>query len=146
MKKKCSNWKRLFLAKYFIIGLSAAFVLHISGSCSKDSSNPVTPSDNTDNVDVGKIDEGAKSVETAFLTGESQKVINLLTDDAKTLYSEDLAKVNKTELIKLGESLKTRQLDVYTDMYAEYKYTKDGIEYTIAFARKDETTWKLMRL
>lgn len=146
MKSFALHFKKLFLLKYFILGLSFAFLIHISGSCSKDSSSPVGPDNNNNNTDIGKINEGAEAVEAAFLTGDPQKVINLLTENAKVLLSDGLTKVNKNELIELGESLKTRELDVYSDMYAEYSYTKDGIEYTIAFAHQFDDTWKLMRL
>jgi hypothetical protein len=59
---------------------------------------------------------------------------------------DEITNANTNDLIKLGEALKTRELDVYTDSYAEYSYTKDGVEYTIAFAHQLDDTWKLMRL
>jgi hypothetical protein len=146
MKSFALHFKKLFLVKYFLLGLSFAFIIHISGSCSKDSSSPVGPDNNNTNVDVTKINDGAKAVETAFLSGDPQQINNLLTENAKVGIGDEITNANTNDLIKLGEALKTRELDVYTDSYAEYSYTKDGVEYTIAFAHQLDDTWKLMRL
>ncbi len=138
--------RKLFLLRYFVIGLSFACLIHLSGSCSKDSSSPVGPDNNNNNTDVGKINEGAEAVEAAFLSGDPQQINNILTENAKVVIGDEITNANRNDLIKLGEALKTRELDVYTDSYAEYSYTKDGIKYTIAFARQFDETWKLMRL
>lgn len=147
MKSLNLHIRKLFLLRYFVIGLSFAFLIHISGSCSKDSSSPVGPdNNNNNNVDVTKINEGAEAVEAAFLSGDPQQINNLLTENAKVVIGDGLTKVNKNELIQLGKTLESRELDVYSDMYAEYSYTMDGIKFTIAHARQDNEVWKLMRL
>ena len=139
MKKITEPFKKIFVLKYFFIGLTIAFLIHASDSCRKD---PITPDDT---VDVGKISDGAKLVEAAFLSGDSTNIKNVLTDNARELYGADLPTISKDNLIKLGESLKTKELSVYSDMYAEYNYTKDGVTYTFALARQDDDSWKLMR-
>lgn len=143
------NWligcfKNAFMFRYFLLGIIFAFLMQIYSSCSKNDSNPVEPGPEPD-VDVSKIEEGAANAETAFASGEAQNVLNQLTDETKSLIGNGLSKVRKADLVELGNALKSRELVVYSDMYAEYKYTKDGVEYTVAFARKDENTWKLQR-
>ena len=139
MKTGTFHIREFFVLKYFFLGLSIAFLIHASDSCRKD---PITP---VDTVDVGKINDGAKLVETAFLSGDSTNIKNVLTDNARELYGADLPAINKNNLIKLGESLKTKELKVYSDMYAEYNYTKDGVTYSFAMARQQDGSWKLMR-
>jgi hypothetical protein len=143
MRRILSQFKNIFALKYFIVGVFIAFLIHSSGSCRKDDPEPDGPA--IEQVDVGKIDQGAKSVETAFTSGDAASIKNILTDDAKELYGNDLPKIDKNSLIKLGEALKSRKIKVYTDMYAEYEYAKDGITYSIAMARKEDGSWKLMR-
>jgi len=137
--------KKLFIVKYFFIGLAAAFLLHLSGSCNKDRSNPIAPDNNDDNAEIAIIEEGAKSAETAFLSGDVNSIKNIFTDDAKELYGTDISQIDKNHFIKLGEALKTKELKVYTGLYAEYDYTKDGITYTFAMAKQEDGSWKLMR-
>ena len=131
--------REFFVLKYIVFGFAFAFFLHASDSCKKD---PVIPDDT---VDVGKINDGAKAVETAFISGDVNSIKNVLTGDATALYGTDLPQINKDQLIKLGEALKTKELVVYTGMYAEYNYTKNGVTYSFAMARQDDGSWKLMR-
>jgi len=145
MKKITSLLKSIFLFKYFIFGISIAFLIHFTGSCNKDDKAPDdNPGGNT-YVDAGKINEGAKSVETAFIGGDATSIKSILTDDAKAFYGTDLSQIEKTNFIELGEALKTRKLKVYTDLYAEYTYTMNGVEFSMAMARQEDGSWKLMR-
>ena len=141
MKANSSHFRNFFVLKYLILGLSIGFMIHASGSCRKDSYNPIDP----DPVDVTEIKKGAKSVETAFLSGDAATIQNTLTENAVELYGADLPQINVNQLIKLGEALKTRELKVYTDMYAEFEYKKDGQTYTFAMAAQVDGSWKLMR-
>jgi hypothetical protein len=139
MKTNTSPFKKIFILKYFILGLSIAFLIHATGSCRKD---PITPDDG---VDVSKINAGAKLVETAFTSGDVNSIKNVLTGDATALYGTDLLQINRNHLIKLGEAFKTKELIVYSGMYAEYNYTKEGVIFTFAMARQEDGSWKLMR-
>jgi len=141
MKTNQLSISKLFAIRYFILGVFFASVVHNGGSCIKDKYNP----DPTDNVDVSKIHDGAKLVENAFTSGNPGTVISVLTSDAAGLYGEDLQQVSPDQLTGLGESLKTREIKVYTDLYAEYEYRKGGVTYTIAMARQEDGSWKLMR-
>ena len=143
MKTNLSLLKKVFLFRYFIIGILMGLLVHSSGSCRKDDPAPEDPI--AEKVDVGKIDDGAKTVEAAFLNGEVLEIKKIMTDAALEFYGPDLSSVNKTNLKKLGDALKTRKIKVYTDLYAEYEYTKDGITFTIAMAKQEDGSWKLMR-
>ena len=134
--------KKFFVFKLFIVGVFFAFLIQSAGSCNKDEYNPYA-SEETVNVD--KIDEGVKLVETAFISGNAESIKNILSDDAQKLYGTDLSKINQKDLIKLGEAFKTKKIKVYSDMYAEYEYVKDGITYTFSMARKEDGSWMLMR-
>lgn len=143
MKSNKSFLKKIFLLRYFVLGIFIGMLVHSSGSCRKDDLEPEVPV--SEKIDVGKINDGAKTVETAFQSGELLEIKKIMTDTALELYGTDLSSVDKTNLKKLGEALKTRKIKVYTDLYAEYEYTKDGMAYTIALARQEDGSWKLMR-
>lgn len=143
MKPNLTLLKKSFLFKYFIIGVLFGLLIHSSGSCRKD--DPIPEGPEIEKVDVGKIDIGAKTVETAFLNGDLLEIKKTMTDAALEYYGTELSSVNKSSLKKLGEALKNRKIKVYTDLYAEYEYTKDGITFTIAMARQEDGSWKLMR-
>jgi len=145
MKKIASYLKSIFLLKYFALGISIAFLIHFSGSCNKEDNAPDDDPGGNTYVDAGKISEGAKLVETAFVSGDATNIKNILTDDAKAFYGADLSQIKKNNLIKLGEALKTRELKIYTDLYAEYSYTMDGVKFSMAMARQEDGSWKLMR-
>ena len=139
MRTNSLTIKKLFVLKYFFVGIAIAFLVHASGSCRKDSYNQ------NDDAIVGKINDGAKSAEAAFISGDPAAIESIMTDAAKELYGTDLPQIDKEELISLGKALKNRELKVYSDLYAEFNYTKDGVEYSIAMAQQEDGSWKLMR-
>ncbi len=130
--------------KYFFIGFFFTAILHYSGSCKK-SDNPVDTTPPPTSVDVTKINDGAKKAESAFVTGDVQQVTNILTEDSKTLYKDDLSKISKDVLVAIGNAMKNRTLDTYSEQYAEFSFQKDGQTFTVAFARQADDSWKLMR-
>jgi len=129
---------------YFLFGFFFIAVIQYFGSCNK-SSNPVDNTLPPSSVDVTKINDGAKTAENAFITGDPQQVTNILTEDSKTLYKDDLGKISKEVLIAIGNAMKTRKLDTYSEQYAEFSFQKDGETFTVAFARQADDSWKLMR-
>lgn len=137
--------KSIFELKYFLSGFLVALLVVMIFSCKK-AENPVESQEGgVTNVDVKKIDEGAKASEDAFKSGSPQEVISILTDDAKTELSTAITKLNSSQLKSLGVALESKKLDVYGELYAEYSYVKGGVTYTIAYARQQDGTWKLMR-
>jgi uncharacterized protein YkuJ len=130
--------------RYFFFGFFFIAVIHYSGSCKNDN-NPVATNPPPSSVDVTKITDGAKTAENAFITGDKQQVANILTEDSKTLYKDDLDKISSNDLIEIGNAMKTRSLDKYGEQYAEFSFQKDGQTFTVAFARQADDSWKLMR-
>lgn len=132
--------------KFYLLGILIALNFHILTNCSKKSSpsEPIVDKPNNPAIEI-KIQEGAKNIENAFKSGDVQKIGAALSEDAAKNYSDVLNKSSKDELTKIGEALTNRTLVIYTESYAEYKYTKDGQEYTIALARQIDGSWKLMR-
>jgi hypothetical protein len=143
MKTIIARFKHLFILNYFLLGFAIAFVVHNTNSCNEDDFMINIPE--TEKIDVGLINKGAKRVEQIFKLGEPDSVKNVLTEEAISDYSDKLEKINGETLQLIGKALSSRKLKVYTDMYAEYNYTMNGIEYSIALARQEDGSWKLMR-
>lgn len=142
MDKKMQPGKRFFTLRYFMTGVLLALLLHCGGSCLKDSyNNDSNPTD----VDVSMINDGAKLVQTAFASGDVNKIKGTLTADALQKYGSELDKTDPDQFTKLGASLKTRNLDVHSNLYAEYSYTHQGVTFTFSMARQKDESWKLMR-
>jgi len=146
MKILFQKYRNPGILKYFMIGFLFAPTIHIGLSCSKESSTEPepNPSPNTD-MEV-KINEGALAIENAFLSGDPNQVNNIFTENALSIYGTDILNVPSQELVEFGEALKSRELNVFGDTYAEYNYTFKGITYSIGLAQQGDGTWKLMRL
>ncbi|MFH0990914.1 MAG: hypothetical protein V1799_12945 [bacterium] len=136
--------KKALSLKFFFIGIIVAATLHGGWSC-KHKDNPVADEPVVDAATQKQIEDGATSVQEALKTGDAQKVLATLTESAKSTYSQGITALNKDDLIKLGQSLQSKQLILYGDLYAEYKYTFNGVEYSIGLARQADNSWKLMR-
>ena len=137
--------RRFLSLKYLLLGFCIALVIQISNSCWWKDKPDSEDQDNPEYVDVGKLEEGIKAVEDAFLSGNVEDITNMLTEEATEIYGNSITNAKKEQLVELGEALKTQKLKVFTDMYSEFNYTKDGIEYSMALARKEDGSWKLMR-
>lgn len=130
------------ILRFFIFGFVTAAIINflpLSGC----KTTPSNPADNND-TDVSKINAGAKLVEEAFLSGDTTKLINLLTETAKKSYSSSMKDI-QPKMVQFGNIFKTRVLDAYSKLYAEYSYAYDNKTFTVAFALQDDGTWKLMR-
>ncbi len=142
MDKKMQPGKKFFTFRYFMTGVFLALLLHCGESCLKDSYNNYS---NPTDVDVSMINDGAKVVQAAFASGDANKIKGTLTADALQKYGSELDKTDPDLFSKLGASLKTRNLDVHSNLYAEYSYTHQGVTFTFALARQKDESWKLMR-
>lgn len=145
MKQQMNRISKLIYSKYIVTGVIIAFLIHSAGSCRKvepsvDNQTPEVPK-----VDLDILSNSAKSVETAFISGDVNSVKKILTDDALKLYGTEISKADKNNLIKLGEALKTRQLKVSSNLYAEYTFVLDGSTFSVSMARQEDGSWKLMR-
>jgi hypothetical protein len=96
-------------------------------------------------LDVKGMEEGASRAEAAFLTGDPDQVLELLSDDSKSVFGEQLQNIEPSVLIALGEALKGREHTVKSSTYAEFEFSEDGVTYSIALTLVDENSWKLVR-
>ncbi len=134
---------KIIILKYLVLGFCIGLVVHTAHSCKKESSN--TDNGSTGTVDTGKIDDAVKTVSAAFASGDVNNIKSVLTESALERYGNNLSKVSKTNLVKFGEALKASELKVGTTIYAEYNFTKDGKQFSIAMAKQEDGSWKLMR-
>ncbi|MBP7506432.1 MAG: hypothetical protein KA807_01310 [Prolixibacteraceae bacterium] len=143
MKSTLDFFKKWFVLKFFILGLSIAFISHFMGGCEKDEFDPYEPNELTANVT--EIKKSAESIEQTFISGNIDSIKNVLTDEAYELYGTQLDDVDKDLLINFGNAIKQRELIFNSDIYAEFTYVKDRISYTFSMARETDGSWKLMR-
>ena len=96
-------------------------------------------------LDIKGMEEGAKQAEAAFLSGDSDQVIELLSEDSKSAFGDQVNNIEPSVLIALGEALKVREHTVKSSTYAEFEFTDQGSTYSIALTMVDENSWKLVR-
>ena len=80
-----------------------------------------------DNKGVAKA---GTSVENAFLSGDPEKVKEVVSPSSLNIYSELIEASTEENLNSFGEAIKTRELKILSEKYAEFKFTVDGQEYT----------------
>ena len=91
------------------------------------------------------MEKGAENAEEAFLSGDPDQVIELLSNDSKSYFEEQIADISPSVLIALGEALKNRVHTVKASTYTEFEFTDQGVTYSIALSLVDENSWKLIR-
>jgi hypothetical protein len=131
--------------KYLFMGIFFAGIVHLllNASC-LEQNNPTNPT-STKNVDISKINEGASKVEDCFINADTAKLATVLTDASLDQY-RSIFKDIIPAMKKYGEAFKSRKLNVYTEIFAEYEFSgEDGQRYTATFARQDDNSWKLIR-
>jgi hypothetical protein len=136
--KKLSSKASLFLGGFLLMAIA-----HLAIQCEE-----YTGSGNGGEVtyDNTKVEKVADAIEDAFLSGKPDEVIELVTPAALAFYS-DLITGSSTEVLKaFGEAFKTRNLELLSERYAEYKFTVGETEYTIALSLGEDGSWKIMRL
>jgi hypothetical protein len=95
-------------------------------------------------VDVEKIHQAAEAVEDAFRAGDPAAVRATMTEEALGICDADLESVT-ARMPEFADAIATRQLDVYSECYAEYRYTAGGRTMSFALAAQDDGAWKLVR-
>ncbi len=96
-------------------------------------------------LDIKGMEEGAKQAEAAFLSGDPDQVIGILSEDSKSFFEEQVKIIDPSVLIALGEAMKIREHTVKSSTYAEFEFTENGSTYSLAFTLVDENSWKLIR-
>jgi hypothetical protein len=95
-------------------------------------------------TETAELKAAANKIESAFLSGNSQKLLAVMTDEAKEFYKEDTDNIKKM-MVAYGNVFKNRKLIFASDNYAEYEIAVNGKNLTAALAKKEDGSWKLMR-
>lgn len=132
----------MYVARFFSAGFLTLAVLHLLVTCTEDNSS-VNP-DPHPGVNVEHIHQGAQRVEDAFRTADAESVLEVLTEEAKAQYGDDLEEI-RSRMPEFADAITSRQLTVYSELYAEYQYTAGNRTLSFALAAQDEGDWKLMR-
>lgn len=111
------------------------------------SPSPGPGSDEIDDevISGDKIEQATKNIEQALLSGEQDRIRDIMTDNALSLYGKELSGLGREELVRFGEAFKSRELKTFSSMYTEYAINLDGQEFTISLARQSDGSWKIMR-
>lgn len=120
-------------------------IAHIAIQCEDYIGSP-DDGDGTVIIDTKDVNKAGSSVENAFLTGDSEKVKEIISASSLSLYSDLITNSSAENLKAFGNAFKSRELKVVSEKYAEFKFIVDGIEYTIAMSMDDDGSWKIMRL
>ena len=129
-----------------LLGVLLAFSIDVLTMCKKDSGSPTEPAGNPNNVtEIQDLEDDAEKTVNAFKSGDISEINKVISDEASTIYGNDLDKV-KNKFDSFSEALKNKKLIASSDFYAEYEITVNGETYIVAFAKKSENgDWKLAR-
>ncbi|MCK5821268.1 MAG: hypothetical protein KAH17_05265 [Bacteroidales bacterium] len=96
-------------------------------------------------LDIKGMEEGAKQAEAAFLSGDPDQVIDILSEDSKSFFGEQVKNIDPSVLKALGEAMKIREHTVKSSTYTEFEFKDQGSTYSVAFTLVAENSWKLVR-
>lgn len=128
--------------KAFIAGFLTIAVVLLLVNCGQ--RDRIVGPDPDPTVDVEKIHQAAQVVEDAFRAGDPAAVRAVMTEEALGICDADLESF-ATQMPEFADAIATRQLDVYTGSYAEYRYTAGSRTMSFALAAQDDGVWKLVR-
>jgi hypothetical protein len=127
--------------RFFAAGFLIMATAHLLTTCGQDRSGNGDPGIK---VDVEQIHEGARLVEEAFRSADPAAVRAVMTEEALTTYGADLETI-KPRMVEFADAIATRRLGVYSELYAEYRYTANGRTLSFALAAQEDGVWKLVR-
>jgi len=127
--------------KFYVLGILIAAIISSLTHCSDE--NSTSPADNfgTETEQVKRFNE---TVISAFESGDKQTVLNLMYDEYKEIYSNELNAAPE-KMQTFANALKNKKLVFANEMYAEYELTIDGNVFTIAYSNSGDGVWKLHR-
>lgn len=126
----------------FIAGFLTVAVLQLLVNCGQ--RDRLVKPDTDPTVDVTKIHEAAQAVEDAFRQADSAAVRAVMTEEARAAYGSDLGSLT-AQMPGFADAIASRQLDVYSESYAEYRYTAGTRTLSFALAAQEDGVWKLVR-
>jgi hypothetical protein len=128
--------------KAFIAGFLTVAVVLMLVNCSQ--RDRLAGPDPDPTVDVEKIHQAAQVAEDAFRAADPAAVRAVMTEEALGTYGADLESFT-AQMPGFADAIATRQLDVYTERYAEYHYTAGSRTLSFSLVMQEDGVWKLVR-
>jgi hypothetical protein len=140
--EKGSNMIKLNIyLRLFLIGFFLAFLLIGLTNCPQE--NSTGPIDDPA-VETAPMKQYNEKVITAFQSGDKQKVVDLMYDEYKDIYSSQLDS-DPQKMQNFANALEKRKIIFANAFYAEYEVEIDGQIFTIAYSNTGDGNWKLQR-
>ena len=132
--KKSCGWLFAFLLSSFLI---------FWNTCSNKSS-PNASSDDETFSETPALLALSDSLIVAFNSGKKDSVLALVNSEYRAVCTEELGGTQNT-MAAVGQALEKRKLVFANELYAEYKVTIDGAEYSISYGNCGDGHWQLLR-
>lgn len=97
-------------------------------------------------MDTRGMNRGAKDAEKAFLSGDPEEVLQLMSTESQAFFGDQLRKISSSELEAMGNAFKNREMTVKSSTYAEFEFEEGGITFSIALGLQSDESWKIIRL
>jgi hypothetical protein len=133
--------------KPFMLGIMIAAVFHLFQVMNCDDGNTVSLNggSNVSGIDMQKIIAGGIAVEKAFASGDSKKVEEILTDEAKVLYKDELPNLESEDMKSFAKDFEKRTLVTAGSFFAEYGFPFQETTYIVRLLRQADGSYKLAR-
>lgn len=131
--------KHIVVVVFLITGLIALGCGGGSGGGGSDDGDQTAQYEET-----SQLKEVTSQTENAFLDGDAEEVLKLMSEETKGTYQSALSD-DQAQLVNFGNDFKNRKLIFATDNYAEYEFTANNQTYTVTFSLQEDGTWKLTR-
>ncbi len=128
-----------FLGTYLFV-----FVFIAGISCGGGGGGNSDGSGNTDTTETKALKTAVTESEDAFLSGEPDKVLAVLSQESAAFYTDDIDSIS-SKMVSFGNDFKSRKLVYASDNYAEYEFSANDKTYTVTFSCQEDGTWKLTR-
>jgi hypothetical protein len=132
--------KQLF--RVFIFGFILAFMMQLFTMCPTD--NPTNPIVDPPAEETAQMKAFTNHVVSAFQSGDKQQVIDLMYDEYKEVYSNELT-ISNEKMSQFASALENRKIIFSNELLAEYEINIDGTTFTISYSNTGDGIWKLNR-
>ena len=131
-------------AKQFLAILFISAALAACGGGGGGSGDDATGGGSPSPGETAAMADAASDVEDAFLSGDPEQVLGVLSAEASAFYHDDIDAI-EPQMVDFGNDFKSRELIYATENYAEYAFTSGNETFTVAFSLQEDGSWKLMR-
>lgn len=133
--------------KPFLLGITIAALFHLLQvmNCDDGTAVSLNGSSNIDGIDLKKIAAGGTAVEKAFASGDYKQVEQILTEEAKTLYKDELPNLSSEDMKNFAKDFEKRTLVATGSFFAEYGFPFQETTYIVRLLRQADGSYKLAR-